>query len=76
MTFTFCWSLFPWGREHCCPHSSSVGVVGDTQERTKKDGSTQAGLRRMQWSHPFSHIVCLFVSSQWAEKPRGTFFAH
>ena len=33
---TFSWSLFAWGREHCCPHSSLGGVVGDTQERTQK----------------------------------------
>jgi len=27
MTFRYSWSLFAWGREHCCPHSSVVGVA-------------------------------------------------
>ena len=43
MTFRYSWSLFAWD---CCSHSSSVGMVGDTQRRTKKEGRTQAGLRR------------------------------
>ena len=46
MTFRYSWSLFAWGREHCCPRSSLVGVVGDTQKRTEKEGRTQTGLRR------------------------------
>ena len=46
MTFECSWSLFAWGREHCCPHSSLGRVVGGTQERTKKEARTQAGLRR------------------------------
>ena len=40
MTFRYNWSLFVWGREYCC------GVVSGTQESTKKEGKTQAGLRR------------------------------
>ena len=43
MTFRYSWSLFSWGREHCCPHSGLGGVVGDTQEGTKKEARTQAG---------------------------------
>ena len=45
MTLRYSWSLFAWGREHCCPHSSLGGAVGDTEERTKKERRTQAGLR-------------------------------
>ena len=37
MAFRYTWSLFALGREHCCPHSSLGGMVGDTQERTKKE---------------------------------------
>ena len=51
MTFTYRQRLFAWGREHCCPHSSLGGVVGDTQERTKMGGRTQAGLRRAGECH-------------------------
>ena len=36
MTVRYNSSLFIWGREYCC------GVVGGTQERTKKVGKTQA----------------------------------
>ena len=42
MTFRYNWSLFVWGREYCCV------VVGGTQERMKKVGKTEAGLRRAE----------------------------
>ena len=45
MTFRYNGPLFAWGKEYCC------GVVGDTQERTKQERKTQAGLRRAEEWH-------------------------
>ena len=45
MIFRYNWSLFVSGREHCC------GVVGGTQERTRKVEKTQAGFRRTEEWH-------------------------
>ena len=68
MTFRYSWSLFAWGREHCCPHSSLAGVVGDTQKRTEKEGRTHFSSTGMciTWRGPFfcfavldMMVVCL-----------------
>ena len=51
MRFRYSWSLFAWGREHCCPHSSLVGVVGDTQKRTKKEEEHKRGYAALGRGH-------------------------
>ena len=45
MTFRYNGPLFAWGKEYRC------GVVGDTQERTKQERKTQAGLQRAEDWH-------------------------
>ena len=55
MTFRYSYSLFAWGREHCCPHSSLGGLVGGTRERTKKEARRQARLRRAGEWRPTPH---------------------
>ena len=45
MTVRYNGPLIAWGKEYC------YWVVGDTQERTKQEGKTQAGLRRAEEWH-------------------------